>query len=191
MVRSLCVAIGVALMLGGPLSAMEGVMLIDDFSRPGRSALGTPWQGLTDRVMGGVSTMRAGYERQDERTVLRMTGEVSLENNGGFVQVRLPLAARGTLDASEFTGVALEVRGAAGRYFVHLRTDDTRYPWQYYAAPVDVGAEWERITLPFGDFAAKSLRSPLDPARLVSLGVVGGERAFDADISIRRVEFYR
>lgn len=184
-------SIGAALVLASPMGAAERIMLVDDFSRAGVSALGTEWQGFTDRVMGGVSTMNAGYEQDGDDRVLRMTGEVSLENNGGFVQVRLPLADRGTFDASGFTGIAVEVRGAPGHYYLHLRTATTRLPWQYYAAPLEAGSDWQRLEIPFAAFSGESTRRELDPARLATLAVVGGNHEFSADISVRRIELYR
>ncbi|HMB37435.1 MAG TPA: CIA30 family protein, partial [Wenzhouxiangellaceae bacterium] len=68
-------------------------LLLDDFSRSdGVSAIGTRWQDFSDRVMGGLSDMQAGIVETERGSVLRMSGQVRLENNGGFIQVRLPLA---------------------------------------------------------------------------------------------------
>ena len=75
----------------------QSTLIIDDFSRTsGLSELGTQWRGFTDRVMGGVSTAVSGIETVGGRRALRLVGEVSLENNGGFVQVALPLSADGS-----------------------------------------------------------------------------------------------
>ena len=165
-----------------------GALTIDDFSTPGTSGVGTAWQGFTDRVMGGVSTISAGYLQVDGRTVLRMAGEVSLANNGGFVQVRLPLARRGFFDALAYAGIRLDVRGLPGSYFVHIRTRDSRRPWQYYVAPLPVSEDWTVVEISFADFAAASLRRPFSPEALVSVAIVAAEEEFSADISIRRIE---
>lgn len=70
----------------------DAVLILDDFtSQSGTSTYGTAWQGFTDRVMGGRSDMRAGISRESGDSFLRMAGVVSLENNGGFIQARLPL----------------------------------------------------------------------------------------------------
>ena len=69
----------------------DAVLILDDFtSQSGTSTYGTAWQGFTDRVMGGRSDMRAGISRESGDSFLRMAGVVSLENNGGFIQARLP-----------------------------------------------------------------------------------------------------
>ena len=69
--------------------------IIDDLSRdPPMSAIGIRWQLFTDRVMGGVSNGTMIREMVAGRPAIRMRGDVSLENNGGFVQMSLDLAAR-------------------------------------------------------------------------------------------------
>lgn len=173
------------------ISASESFLLIDDFSSPGTSMLGTQWQGFSDRVMGGISDLNAGYVAGEDGSALRMVGNVSLENNGGFVQVRLPLRQRGVFDASEYTGIALEVRGVPGSYYLHLRTRATVMPWQYYDAPIPVREEWTRVEIPFSSFVAQSSRMELNPGALASLAIAGAKAEFAADITVRRIEFYR
>jgi hypothetical protein len=76
--------------------------VIDDLSRePPVSAIGTRWQLFTDRVMGGVSNGTMVRETVAGRPAIRMRGDVSLENNGGFVQIAIDLAPDGkAVDAS-------------------------------------------------------------------------------------------
>ena len=178
----------VNLMTATTVGAEERILLIDDFESTGVSSIGTQWQGFTDRVMGGRSTIQAGYRETGDGRVLSMRGVVSLENNGGFVQVRLPLATDRALDASEYAGVAVEARGEPGHYYVHLRTRQSRAPWQYYAAELPVSGEWQRIVIPFARFSGESIRRELDLSDLVSLAIVGANHEFTADIDIRRVE---
>ncbi len=173
----------------------DAVLILDDFtSQSGTSTYGTAWQGFTDRVMGGRSDMRAGISRESGDSFLRMAGVVSLENNGGFIQARLPLVAGSeTLDAREFTGVELEVRGREGSYFVHLRTSQNRLPWSYYAAPVPVDTEWRTVRIPFDAFRSSSAlrRDMPDLRRLQSIAIVAGTVAFEADIAVRHIALYR
>jgi hypothetical protein len=112
---------------------------------------------------------------------------VSLERNGGFIQVARLLEG-GTIDATRFGGLQLSVCGAAGSYFVHLRTADTRAPWHYYAAPLPVTNVWRDVYLPWSAFTSGSLREPLDVGTLERIGIVAAKAAFDADISISRLE---
>jgi len=169
------------------------MMLIEDFTREdGRSARGTEWQAFTDRVMGGVSRGAAARDTVAGRRCMRLQGEVSLENNGGFIQVALPLRQDGqALDASEFAGIRLTVRGNGEGYFVHLRTRDTRLPWQYYQAGFATEGEWRDIDIPFTAFRAESLRSPLDRSRLERLGIVAAKKAFTADVAVARIALYK
>jgi hypothetical protein len=171
----------------GTASAQD--LLLDDFAnREGRSALGTSWQGFTDRVMGGLSDMEAGYIETDAGSALRMRGTVRLENNGGFVQVRLPLAeGRRAFDASDATAFVIEAMGAPGPYYLHLRTPDTRRPWAYYRARLDVAGEWRQLVVPMSAFEPVSTRVPLDRSRLLSLGLVAYGEPFEADLIVRRI----
>src|SRR5512134_2553638 len=103
---------------GRAMARGDDVLILDDFSRDDLiSALGTPWRGFSDQVMGGISKETIALAKIDGRRALRLTGDVRLENNGGFIQVALDLAPAGqTLDASAFTGVLLIVRGNGERY---------------------------------------------------------------------------
>lgn len=179
---------------GGDRSG-EATLLIDDFARDdGVSSLATTWQRFTDRVMGGRSQATSAVEILDGRRCLRLTGEVSLANNGGFIQVALPLAARdGALDARGWTGLRLLVRGAGDGdgYYLHLRTADCRLPWQYYGAALPCGPEWAGVEIAFADFRPESLGEKLDVSRLRRLGVVAGKKAFAADVAVARIELYR
>ncbi len=167
-------------------------MLIDDFQRSDVSCLGTTWRSTSDRVMGGVSVAHIERASLDGREGLRLTGEVSLENNGGFVQMGLDLGSDGkTLDATDYTGVSLVVRGNGERYSVHLRTVDCVRPWQSYRAGLVAEPAWRDIQLPFAGFAPHRLDAPLDLSRLRRLGVVAIGRAFAADVMVSRVMLYR
>lgn len=187
--RASLLAVGLVL-VGASVVADETAVLIDDFaSADGRSTWGTSWQGFTDRVMGGLSDLRAGYREVDGAPVLFMEGQVRLENNGGFIQVRLPLAERGSFDASAWQGLRLTLRGRPGAYYLHLRTDDTRRPWAYYRAPLRVESDWQTLDLSFEDFKARSLRAALDVSTIRSLALVAYGERFDAELEVRRIEF--
>jgi hypothetical protein len=177
------------MLASGPISA--DTLLVDDFaSGDGLSALGTPWQGFTDRVMGGLSEIEAGYRESGSRQVLYMQGPVRLENSGGFIQVRLPLTAdRSLFDASAWEGIALVVRGRPGPYYLHLRTAGTPRVWQYFSAPVPVTQDWQRVVVPFSAFRGQSLNAPLDRDRLRSIGIVAYGQAFEAELEVARMEF--
>lgn len=166
--------------------------LIDDFrSDSGPSQLGTSWRLVTDQVMGGVSTARMQRRELDGRRALCMSGDVSLANNGGFVQVSLALSPQGRLDASAFAGVRLSVRGNGETYNVHLKTAATTMPWQSYRAAFRALDTWTDIRLPFASFTPHRLVPALDTTRLTRLGIVAIGREMRADLCIADIGFYR
>jgi hypothetical protein len=168
-------------------------LLIDDFCDDGEvSSYGTRWRGFTDRVMGGVSEMQAERVDTDRGPALRIAGRVRLDNNGGFIQARLPLNRDGRpLDASDFDAVRMLVRGTPGPYFLHLRTPDTKRPWQYYRAELPLAPDWSESTVPFAAFTGKSIRGRPDFSRIESIAVVAYGEAFDARIEVARIELIR
>jgi len=167
-------------------------MLIDDFLRSDRlSALGTKWRAVTDQVMGGVSQATVDYHAVDGRRGLKLTGDVRLDHDGGFVQMALDLcAANATLDASRFDGVELLVHGNGEQYSVHLRTSDATRPWQSYRAHFVAVSHWHTQRLPFGDFYPHRLTTPLNLRRLRRLGIVAINRAFRADLTVGELRLY-
>ncbi|MGF1640800.1 MAG: CIA30 family protein [Rhodospirillales bacterium] len=170
----------------------DGELLVDDFSRDdGRSALGTIWRGVSDRVMGGVSRETVAVAAIDGRRCLRLTGDVRLDNGGGFIQMALDLAVDGgAFDAKAYRGLALEVYGNDEKYGVHLRSSDCIRPWQSYRADFVAEPRWRRITLPFDSFAPHRLAPPLDVCRLRRLGLVAIGRAFTANLAVARLTFH-
>lgn len=168
-------------------------MLIDDFSDENFiSKLGTQWRGVSDQVMGGVSEASVARESIEGHTCLRLTGDVRLENDGGFIQAALDLARPDdTLDASDYAGLRLTIRGDGKKYSVHLRTPDNVRPWQSYRAHFTAGPDWETIDLSFAAFAPYRLEAPLDFTRLRRIGLVAIGRAFHADLSVSELALYR
>jgi hypothetical protein len=166
--------------------------VIDDLSGDDLVAtIGTRWQLVTDRVMGGVSDGTLVRESVSGRPALRMLGDVSLENNGGFVQMALDLGPDGgVVDASSWTGIELDVIGNDEDYGVHLRTDAVERPWQSYRQSFRAGASWRTVQLAFADFVPHRIEVPLDVRRLRRIGLVAIGRAFTADLAVGGVRFY-
>ena len=166
-------------------------MLIDDFNDPGGlSPLGTPWRLVTDRVMGGVSTGRIDFEKIQGRRCLCLHGDVSLDNNGGFIQVALDLSPEGALDAGAFEGIRLVVRGNGASYNLHLKTVDVRRPWQSYRSSFSTGPEWREMQLPFSGFVPYRIDVPLDLRKLRRLGIVAIGSTMAAELCVAEIGFY-
>jgi uncharacterized surface protein with fasciclin (FAS1) repeats len=167
--------------------------LIDDFTgEEGISTFGSSWNLFTDRVMGGISDAKSRYEVIDGFRCLVLTGDVSLENNGGFIQVALSLQKNGRpFDAGNYRGVRLQVRGNGQPYYVHLRTTQARLPWQYYSASFRAESEWLQIDIPFDRFTPQSLGESIDTRSLIRIAIVGAKKAYKAEVAVSRLEFYR
>jgi len=171
----------------------EKSFLIDDFSQPEKNTIfGTRWQMITDQVMGGASSGKLEFLPFEQRFCMHMTGSVSLENNGGFIQARLALGLRNKLyDAQSFDGIKLRVRGNRHTYALHLRTNDNRLPWQYYQVAFTTGPTWREIKIPFKEFKPASLKKSLDTKNLQSIAVVAIKKEMQADIRIDEISFYK
>ena len=164
----------------------ENSAIIDDLSRdPLLTAIGSRWQLFTDRVMGGVSNGTMVREMVAGRPAIRMRGDVSLENNGGFVQIALDLAADGkAIDASAWRGIELDVFGNDEDYNIHLRTENLIRPWQSYRQSFHADPRWRTFQFQFQDFTSYRTDTTLDTRRLRRVGLVAIGRAFSADLSV-------
>lgn len=149
------------------------------------------WEYVADTVMGGVSRGQATQEVVQARDATRLSGLVSLDNNGGFVQIAFDLAGGDTFDASAFTGIALDVLGNGETYDLRLRTDALTRPWQSFRTEFIAPAKWTTIEIPFTAFTAHRTDAAFDPRRLRRVGILAIGREMQADISVSAVRFYR
>lgn len=159
---------------------MTGDVVILDAARPD-TGLCPParWQAITDQVMGGVSRGSVALEDVAGEPALVLSGAVSLENNGGFIQMACDLMSDGgPLDASGLAALRLRVRGDGADYGLHLRTTDLARPWQSYRLGFQAPPAWTDVTLSFGDVEAHRTDTPFRPDRLRRLGLVAIGRAF-------------
>ena len=93
--------LGLLLIPGVPKTVLADDLIIDDRSSGNMASnIGTEWLFVADTVMGGVSTGNVTVDSHNGKNCLRMRGNVSTENNGGFVQMALSLSGRGVFDAS-------------------------------------------------------------------------------------------
>lgn len=168
-------------------------LLLDDFTASD-SKLGTRWEGFTDRVMGGVSDMSVGVGESGDRPFLYMTGNVSLRNNGGFIQARLPLGKERerAFDASAYAGFRLVVRGTGNDYYLFLRTTANLFPWAFYMAPIPVTEDWQEVFVPFSAFKKGDFGSlaGLNLKKLENVAVVAYKKEFAARLELREIGLY-
>ncbi|WP_112321117.1 CIA30 family protein [Oceanibium sediminis] len=154
--------------------------------------LSPEWEYVADTVMGGVSTGRISRETLDGRAAVRLRGDVSLENNGGFVQMGFDLRPDGgVFDASAYAGVELDVRGNGEAYDLRLRTDQLTRPWHSFRASFDAPGHWTSLRIPFADLVPHRTDAAFDPTRLRRIGVLAIGREFQADVAVAAVRLYR
>ena len=167
-------------------------LLLDDFTGE-VSRLGTVWEGFTDQVMGGRSDMSVVRVPDPSGPYIRMQGNVSLERNGGFIQVRLKLAKESrTFDARSYRGIRLVVRGEDSGYYIFIRTSNTLFPWKFYKAPVPVTDEWQTVDIPWSAFGSGDYGrvAPLKISNLKSLALSAYGREFSARIDLKEIGLY-
>jgi len=169
--------------------ATDDTLLISDFS-PQEPVLypGASWRGFTDRVMGGVSNAEFDSAEIDGRRCARMTGRVTRDNGGGFVQMALYFNP--TADLSDWAGVELLVHGNDEDYNMHIRTADCGWHDQSYRATFRATPRWQTIRLPWAMFEANGLTAPRDTTGIQRFGLLGWMRDFQADLAVGRVSLY-
>ncbi len=166
--------------------------VIDDLSgRFPEATNGARWELLSDRVMGGVSAGRLSLEPVAGRMAIRLQGDVSLENNGGFIQMALDLDPMGgSVDCRGYEGLEIAVSGNGETYGLHLRTADLGRPWQSYRQAFSAPPDWETIRLPFAKFLPHRTDVEFAPGRIRRLGLGAIGRAFRADLALSAIRFF-
>ena len=105
------------------------------------------WHPENDVVMGGVSNSTLSYVQDaHEKGVGYFSGNISLENGGGFAQI---LYDKTGFDLTGFQGIALYVKGDDKIYELRFETDAERVS---YAQSFFAKDQWHEIKLDFADF---------------------------------------
>jgi NADH dehydrogenase [ubiquinone] 1 alpha subcomplex assembly factor 1 len=107
------------------------------------------WGVTNDDVMGGVSTSKISIS-EDE--VLIFSGEVSLENNGGFASLRSPID---DYNFSNYEGFILKVKGDGKTYNLSFRQTKNFTGYNYTQKFQTEKDKWQIVSLPFKDFKLK------------------------------------
>ena len=133
--------------------------------------LATGWNVVNDTVMGGVSSGRLVVEDG----MLVFSGELSLDNNGGFASVRSPvIEPQVAAGWSRRTGPRIVVEGDGRTWTVEVRTDDVMGGW-IASLPTSPDSITD-VTVPWSSFEPvtrfldpRDADGPLDARRIVSL----------------------
>ena len=155
-------------------------MTFEDFTSP------EGWVYVADGVMGGVSQ---GTARLTDENAVHLTGRVSTENNGGFIQVRRRFDTPWPQDASQ---LRLSVKGNGERYYVFLRVPNLARRWYSYRQSFETTSQWTDVALPFDGFTASHAGMPptFDPTEVYSIGIVAYGADFDADLQVRQIDVF-
>lgn len=150
------------------------------------------WGAVDDVVMGGVS--RSTF-RQAQPGVASFSGNVSLENFGGFASVRTAPRDWDTAGASAFL---LRVRGDGHTYKFTIRTSDGLDGIQYQARFTAPAQTWTEVRLPVRDFVAtfRGRKVPfapsLDAAKVRALGLmISDKQAGSFELLVERIAIER
>ena len=147
------------------------------------------WIYFADNVMGGISEGSSEYVKVASGKAIRLYGEVSTKNNGGFIQVRMPYS----IDQLEkYKGIKIKMKGNGDEYFLHLRNRSSRLPWQYYQASFKSEPTWKEVNIPFEQFKRSSnfMKSVFDPSSIKTIGIVAYGKDHTADVMVSELEFY-
>ena len=144
---------------------------------------------ITDTVMGGKSQGKVEFLTDNNDKFARMTGHVTLENNGGFIQFRRRVSRA---FEKKRKGLRLKVRGNGESYFVHLRTSGTYLPWQYFQSKFFVEDDWGIVELPFTQFRRSGVLvfKNLLAEDVQSIGIVAFGKNHDVLIDVGSVVVY-
>ena len=148
---------------------------------------GASWRGFSDRVMGGVSNADFNRDEIDGIRCVRMTGDVTRDSGGGFIQMALYLDQA---NASTYSGVELLVYGNDEDYNAHIRTPDCGWHDQSYRATFHADSRWQTVRIPWDAFKPNGVAAPLDNSRLERLGLLGWMREFTADLAVGEIALY-
>lgn len=161
-------------------------MHLVDLYPPERSA-DSDWRLFTDQVMGGISTGRLAPAVYQGSHCLEMLGDVSLENNGGFVQMRLAIQQTPPETA---IGIYLEAAGDQASFGIHLRTLSLDAPWQSFRSRFTPASAWQSFFLPFDQFKAHRTQQDFILAELRSIGLIAIGKAGPCQLFVRRMAYY-
>ena len=149
------------------------------------------WRFVKDQVMGGKSE---GYMLLKESTnqdfdFISAKGTVSTDG-GGFLMFRKEINAD---NLNDFSKIKFKARGNNEKYFIHIKTKGSIFPWVRYLAEFEVLEKWQDFEIEFTEFIRYSNKIPkkrnLNPKKIKLIGVEASGRDFDMDIDIASMSF--
>jgi hypothetical protein len=103
------------------------------------------WRIVNDGVMGGLSTSKVNVE--DDKIIF--SGNVSLENNGGFASLRSPVK---DYNFEDFSGLEIKIKGDGKRYNISMK-ETTYFSGYFYTSTFETKKdEWTTVKISFDQF---------------------------------------
>ena len=103
------------------------------------------WQVVDDGVMGGVS--KGNFILNDEGNGY-FSGNVSLDNNGGFSSLRYTFSP---ISIAGFEYVKLTIKGDGGKF--NFRVKENARDYYSFAKEIDSSGDWEEVMIPLKELA--------------------------------------
>ena len=131
------------------------------------------WRIVNDGVMGGLSSSKA-IVNDDNKIIF--SGNVSLENNGGFASLR---SAVKDYNFENFSGLEIKIKGDGKRYSISMK-ETTYFSGYFYTSIFEAKKdEWVTIKIPFdqlklyyfGKDAKSNKKLPLNNIKEISLSI--------------------
>lgn len=105
------------------------------------------WRIVNDDVMGGLSSSKVIFP---DDTII-FSGNVSLENNGGFASLRSPV---NEYNFEDYSGIEIKIKGDGKRYSISMK-ETTYFTGLFYTSTFETKKdEWIKIKIPFDKFSS-------------------------------------
>lgn len=131
------------------------------------------WTIVDDNVMGGKSN---GTMELNDAGYGIFKGDISLENNGGFSSVRLPVD---DVEASAYSTVVIHLKGDGKPYQFRIKSTDEEY--YSYVHSFNTTGDWQEIRIAFSDlkpaFRGRNLNlPPYKGSTITEIGLLFGNK---------------
>ena len=148
------------------------------------------WRIVNDGVMGGLSSSKAIVK--DDKIIF--SGNVSLENNGGFASLRSPVK---DYNFEKFSGIEIKIKGDGKRYSISMK-ETTYFSGYFFTSTFETKKdEWITVKLPFNQFSFyyfgretnSNKKIPLNNIKEISL-LIGDKQAGEFKAEIDYIMLY-
>ena len=143
------------------------------------------WRVVDDRVMGGRSS---GNFSINEAGHGRYSGEVSLDNNGGFSSLRHFFKE---MNVNDFSKICIVLKGDQKDYQIRLKSN--RYDRHSYTKQISTTGEWQTIEIQLSEmtptFRGRQLNMVNYPGKILSefAILIGNKQAERFELEIDKI----